>query len=106
MLYNNCNPQKSPHYFKGTEIKQIKNPLSALNQLLELASHVPDRKKKPAIKKEPSFFKDIKVLGYLGAILASFGLMGYGCSCAKKNIGPLQKNEIKINTQLKERIKE
>ena len=105
MVNNNCNPQKSPHYFKGSEIKQIKNPLSAINQLLELASHV-KHKKQPANKKEPSLFKDIKVLGYLGAIVASFGIMGYSCIISKKNITPLPKNEMKMNTQLKERVKE
>lgn len=105
MLNNNCNPQKSPHYFKGTKIKQTKNPLSALNQLLELASHV-QHKNQHACKKEPSLFKDIKFLCYLGAIVTSFGIMGYSCCLSKKNITPLPKNEIKINSQLKERIKE
>lgn len=106
MIHQNNNSKISPRFFKGPAIKQIKNPLEALNQLNELASHVKDKPQPRDIKQSENIFKDIKVLGYMTAILVSFGMMGYSCMSRTSTALPVQKNEMKLKTQLNERIKE
>ncbi len=103
MTQNNHNLNNGPEYLLGPDRGKANSPLSSLSNFVEFS-----QKQKEVIleKNEKRVLKDIKVWGYIGAILTAFGIMTYGCLQTKIAPEKIKQNEATINKERIERVKE